>query len=59
MMQRDEQLWRYFDLALSRISEGKIMESFSESLKNIKPEVNGLEMLKTGELCFAPIKDEH
>ena len=46
MMQRDEQLWRYFDLALSRISEGKIMESFSESLKNIKPEVNGLEMLK-------------
>ena len=46
IMQRDEQLWRYFDLALSRISEGKIMESFSESLKNIKPEVNGLEMLK-------------
>ncbi len=39
-------LTTYFDLALSRISEGKIMESFSESLKNIKPEVNGLEMLK-------------
>ena len=45
-MQRDERLWRYYDLALGRISDGKIMESFSESLKNIKPEVNGLEMLK-------------
>ncbi len=45
-MQRDEQLWRYYDLALSRISEGKITESFAESLKNIKPEVNSLEMLK-------------
>ena len=46
MMPRDEWLWWYFDLALSRISEGKIMESFTESLKSIKPPVNGLEMRK-------------
>ena len=45
-MQRDKRLWRYYDVALGRISDGKIMESFSESLKNIKPEVNGLKMLK-------------
>ena len=45
MMQVDEQLWQYYDLALSRISEGTIMETFSESLKNIKSQVNGLEML--------------
>ena len=45
-MQRDERLWRYYDLALGRISDGRIMESFSESLKNIKPKVNGPKMLK-------------
>ncbi len=45
-MQRDEQLWRYYDLALSRISEGIIMESFSERLKNVKPKVNGLDTIK-------------
>ncbi len=46
MMPRDERLWRYYDHALGRIPVGKIMESFGESLKNIKPEVSGLEMLK-------------
>ena len=46
MMERDEQLCMYFDDALSKISEAKVMEAFTESLNDIKPRVNGLEMLK-------------
>jgi hypothetical protein len=46
MMESDERLFLYFDEALSRISEAKIIERFMESLNEIKPTVNGLELLK-------------
>ena len=46
MMESDERLLWYFDSALTRISEGKVMERFMNSLRDIKPSVNGLELLK-------------
>ena len=33
-------------LSLSKISEARVMENFMNSLKDIKPRVNGLELLK-------------
>ncbi len=46
MMKSDERLFLYFDEALPRISEAKVIEKFMESLNEIKPTVNGLELLK-------------
>ena len=46
MMESDERLSMYFDDALSKISEARIMENFMNSLGDIKPRVNGLELLK-------------
>ena len=46
MMESDETLSLYFDDALSRVSEASVMENFMNSLSDIKPRVNGLELLK-------------
>ena len=46
MMESDERLSMYFDDALSKISEARVMENFMNSLTDIKPRVNGLELLK-------------
>ena len=46
MMESDERLSLYFDEALSKVSEACIMERFMNSLSDIRPRVNGLELLK-------------
>ena len=46
MMESDERLSMYFDDALSKISEARVMENFMNSLNDLKPRVNGLELLK-------------
>ena len=46
MMESDERLFLYFDEALSKVSEACIMERFMNSLGDIRPRVNGLELLK-------------
>ena len=62
MMESDERLSLYFDDALSKVSEASVMENFMNSLGDIRPRVNGLELLKyilvmTGELCFVQTRD--
>ena len=46
MMESDERLSMYFDDALSKRSEARVMENFMNSLNDIKPRVDGLELLK-------------
>ena len=46
MMENDERLLLYFDMAFSRVSEASVIEKFIDSLHEIKPVVNGLELLK-------------
>ena len=46
MMEAEERLWTYFDDALIKGSEESVMESFMDRLKDMKPSVNGLELLK-------------
>ena len=46
MMESDEKLSMYFDDALSKISEARVMENFMNNLNDIKPRANGLELLK-------------
>ena len=46
MMESEERLLMYFDIACSRVSEASGMEKFMNSLGDIKPTVNGLELLK-------------
>ena len=46
MMKNDEKLLLYFDIAFSRVSEANVMEKFMNSLGEIKPMVNGLELMK-------------
>ena len=46
MMENDEKLLLYFAIALSRVPEASVMEKFMNSLGDIKPTVNGLELLK-------------
>ena len=46
MMESDERLSLYFDDALSKVSEASVMENFMNSLGDIRPRVNGLELLK-------------
>ena len=44
-MGSDERLWSYFNDALLRISE-EVLKAFVRSLGNMRPGVNGLELLK-------------
>ena len=46
IMENEERLLMYFDIACSRVSEASVMEKFMNSLGDIKPTVNGLELLK-------------
>ena len=46
MMESDERIWLYFDTALERVCEATIAENFMTSLQDMKPKVNGLELLK-------------
>ena len=46
MMESDERIWMYFDTALERVCESMIAENFMTSLQDMKPKVNGLELLK-------------
>ena len=61
MMESDERLSMYFDDALSKISEARVMENFMNSLNDIKPRVNGLELLKytftIGDQCSVQTRD--
>ena len=43
MMENEERLLMYFDIACSRVSEASVIEKFMNSLGDIKPTVNGLE----------------
>ena len=44
--ENEKRLLMYFDIACSRVSEASVMEKFMNSLGDIKPTVNGLELLK-------------
>ena len=46
MIENDEKLLLYFDIAFSRVSVASVIEKFMNSLGDIKPTVNGLELLK-------------
>ena len=46
MMEAEEKMWVYFDCTLDAVSEATIVEVFINSLQDIKPLVNGLELLK-------------
>ena len=46
MMEDDQKMWLYFDSALEKVPEAKVVETFMNSLRDIKPTVNGLELLK-------------
>ena len=45
-MTAEEKMCVYFDCALRAVSEETIVEVFMNSLEDIKPLVNGLELLK-------------
>ena len=45
-MKAEEKMWVYFDCALCAVSGATIVEVFMNSLQDIKPLVNGLELLK-------------
>ena len=47
MMENEERLLMYFDIAYLRVSQASVMEKFMNSLGDIKPMVNGLELLYT------------
>ena len=46
MMEDDQKIWLYFDSALEKVLEAKVLETFMNSLRDLKPTVNGLELLK-------------
>ena len=46
LMKAEEKMWVYFDCALCAVSGATIVEVFMNSLQDIKPLVNGLELLK-------------
>ena len=46
LMKAEEKMWVYFDCAFGAVSEATIVEVFMNSLQDIKPLVNGLELLK-------------
>ena len=45
MMESDEKLSMCFDDALSKICEARVIENFMNNLNDVKPRVNGLELL--------------
>ena len=45
-MKAEEKMWVYFDCAFGAVSEATIVEVFMNSSQDIKPLVNGLELLK-------------
>ena len=46
MMEDDQKMWPYFDSALEKVLEAKVVETFMNSLRDLKPTVNGLELLR-------------
>ena len=46
MMEDEQEMWLYFDTALEKVSEAKVVETFVNSLQDLKPTVNRLELLK-------------
>ena len=46
MMEVDERMCLYFDEAVNSVSEATIVQNFMNSLQDMKPTVNGLELLK-------------
>ena len=46
MMEDDQKMWLYFDSALEKVPEAKVVETFMNSLRDLKPTVNGLELLR-------------
>ena len=46
MMEVDERMCLYFDEAMNSVSEATIVQNFMNSLQDMKPTVNGLELLK-------------
>ena len=46
MMEDNQKMLLYFDSALENVSEAKVVETFMNSLRDLKPTVNGLELLK-------------
>lgn len=45
-MEADERLYLYFDQAVDKVCKATIAEQFVNSLQDIKPVVNELEILK-------------
>ena len=37
MMEDDQKMWLYFDSALEKVPEAKVVETFMNSLRDIKP----------------------
>ena len=46
LMEDDQKMWLYLDSALEKVSEAKVVETFMNSLRDLKPTENGLELLK-------------
>ena len=44
MMEDDQKMWLYFNSGLEKVSEEKVVETFMNSLRDLKPTVN--ELLK-------------
>ena len=42
MMEDEQKMWLYFDTALEKVSEAKVVETFVNSLQDLKPTVNGM-----------------
>ena len=45
-LETDEKISLYFDDALDRVTEADVVKRFIDSIKELKPGVNGLELLK-------------
>ena len=46
MMEDDQKMWLYFDSSLDKVSEAKVVETVMNSLRDLKPTVDGLALLK-------------
>ena len=46
MMEDNQKMLLYFDSDLEKVSEAKVVETSMNSLRDLKPTVNGLELLK-------------
>lgn len=45
MMSNEERVWLYFERAVQQVSEKRIIEEVIEELRNMHPNVNGLELI--------------